>query len=66
MSHLANVGPLAVSVDASEWSFYWGGVFSSCRFQDNIGLNHVVQLVGYGQNTWEGKFWIVRNSWGDR
>ena len=32
MAHLANVGPLAVAVDASEWSFYWGGVFDSCDF----------------------------------
>lgn len=66
MFHLANIGPLAVAVDASNWSFYSGGVFDGCSFSDNIGLNHAVQMVGYGTDAAEGDFWIVRNSWGSR
>ena len=66
MAHLANVGPLAVAVDASNWSFYSGGVFDGCDFSDNIGLNHAVQMVGYGTDPAEGDYWIVRNSWGTR
>ena len=66
MAHLANVGPLAVAVDASSWSFYSGGVFDGCSFSDNIGLNHAVQMVGYGTDPAEGDYWIVRNSWGSR
>merc|ERR1712042_268681 len=64
MAHLANVGPLAVAVDASNWSFYFGGVFDECKYSDNIALNHAVQLVGYGTSSVEGDYWIVRNSWG--
>jgi len=64
MDHLANVGPLAVAVDAGSWSSYRGGVFTGCSFDQNIGLNHAVQLVGYGTDATEGDYWLVRNSWG--
>jgi len=64
MNHLATVGPLAVSVDASEWSLYGGGVFDGCDYSKNIAVNHVVQLVGYGTDSKDGDYWIVRNSWG--
>jgi cathepsin L len=58
MNHLANVGPLAINVDASEWHTYTGGIFDGCDFTQNIEINHVVQLVGYTPDAW-----IVRNSW---
>merc|ERR1711973_730028 len=64
MAHLANVGPLAVAVDASNWSFYFGGVFDECKYSENIALNHAVQMVGYGTDSVDGDYWIVRNSWG--
>lgn len=64
MNHVATVGPLAVAVDASLWSRYSGGVFDGCDFNANIGLNHAVQLVGYGTDAAEGDYWLVRNSWG--
>lgn len=66
MNHIANVGPLAVAVDASLWGGYSGGVFDSCNYSENIGLNHAVQMVGYGTDPAEGDYWIVRNSWGTR
>ena len=66
MQHLANVGPLAVNVDASSWHSYESGVFDGCSFDTNIDLNHVVQLVGYGTDDEQGDFWIVRNSWSTR
>merc|ERR1711860_284903 len=56
MNHLANVGPLAVAVDASYWSSYRGGVFTGCSFDENIALNHAVQLVGYGTDPSEGGY----------
>ena len=46
LNHLANVGPLAVAADASRWQLYGSGVFSSCHYEDNISLNHAIQLVG--------------------
>jgi len=64
MNHVANVGPLSVAVDASSWSFYGGGVFDGCDYDRNIEINHAVQLVGYGTDSSDGDYWIVRNSWG--
>merc|ERR550519_3167985 len=63
MAHLANVGPLAISVAASPWKDFTGGVFDGCSYDENIRLNHAVQLVGYGSGE-NGPYWIVRNSWG--
>jgi len=67
MQHLAEVGPLAIAVDASKWGAYQGGVFDGCSFDENISINHGVQLVGYGTEYGPlGTFpyWLVRNSWG--
>jgi len=64
MTHLAEVGPLAVAVYASGWGGYSSGVYSGCAYDSNIALNHAVQLVGYGTDEAEGDYWIVRNSWG--
>jgi len=63
MNHIATVGPLAISVAANTFKDYHGGVFDGCDYDENIQLNHSVQLVGYGSE--EGvDYWIVRNSWG--
>jgi cathepsin L len=64
MDFVANQGPLAVAVAASDWGWYSGGVFDGCSYDDNIALNHAVVLVGYGTDETEGDYWIVRNSWG--
>ena len=49
---------IAVAVDAQNWSFYTGGIFSNC----GTSLDHGVAVVGYGVDG--GKdFWIIRNSW---
>jgi len=48
MNALATVGPVAISVDASSWSSYSGGVFTGCDFNSNIDLDHAVVAVGYG------------------
>jgi C1A family cysteine protease len=50
-------GPVAIAVDANNWSFYSGGVFTNC----GTSLDHGVTLVA--SNFEEG--WVkVRNSWG--
>eukprot|EP00092_Neocalanus_flemingeri_P032974 GFUD01035858.1.p1 GENE.GFUD01035858.1~~GFUD01035858.1.p1 ORF type:complete len:375 (+),score=110.48 GFUD01035858.1:27-1127(+) len=67
MQHIAEVGPLAIAVDASNWSSYSGGVFDGCSFDENISINHGVQLVGYGSEfspLGVYDYWLVRNSWG--
>ncbi|KAK7198117.1 Cathepsin propeptide inhibitor domain (I29)/Papain family cysteine protease [Novymonas esmeraldas] len=67
MDAVAFEGPIAVSVDASSWSSYTGGIFDGCEYAKNITQNHAVQLVGYGHDHQSGKdYWIIRNSWGPR
>jgi len=68
MAHLATVGPLGISVAASTFKDYHGGVFSGCPYDQNIQLNHAVQLVGYGSDFSPAgvvDYWLVRNSWGE-
>lgn len=47
--------PVSIAVDASAWSSYSGGVFSSC----GTSLDHGVLLAGYTSS-----YWLVKNSWG--
>jgi len=62
MNAVATIGPIAISVDASKWSSYRGGIFNGCN-QTKPDINHAVVLVGYGEENGT-KYWIVRNSWG--
>ena len=50
-------GPVAVAVDAGTWSFYKGGVMTSC----GKNINHGVTLVSSNPG---GQFARIRNSWG--
>lgn len=50
------IQPVAVAVDANNWSFYSGGVFSDC----NADLDHGVLLVAYSPEAWS-----IKNSWGN-
>jgi C1A family cysteine protease len=47
--------PMAVRVDASNWSVYRSGIFSNC----DIHINHSVFLVGSSDEAW-----TIKNSWG--
>lgn len=62
MQYLVTKGPLAVSVDASAWSFYSGGVLSYA--QCGTDIDHAVMMVGYGTDPSYGDYWIIKNSWG--
>mmetsp|Transcript_11217 Transcript_11217/g.17911 ORF Transcript_11217/g.17911 Transcript_11217/m.17911 type:complete len:229 (-) Transcript_11217:159-845(-) len=61
MEAVANHGPVAISVDASNWQFYDGGVYKGDCGTD---VDHAVVLVGYGHDEDEGDYWLIRNSWG--
>ena len=66
INHVANVGPLSASISAN-WSHmkaYGGGVYKHCSYDENIDINHVVQIVGYGTDGENGDYWLLRNSWG--
>nr|AAR37420.1 papain-like cysteine proteinase [Trichomonas vaginalis] len=62
---VSTLGPAAIAIDASAWSFqlYSSGIYdeSACS---SVNLDHGVGCVGYGT---EGSknYWIVRNSWGE-
>jgi C1A family cysteine protease len=47
--------PIAVRVDASNWSSYKSGIFENC----NLNINHAVFLVGSSDTAW-----TIKNSWG--
>eukprot|EP00747_Dinoflagellata_sp_TGD_P164847 gnl/TRDRNA2_/TRDRNA2_185351_c0_seq1.p1 gnl/TRDRNA2_/TRDRNA2_185351_c0~~gnl/TRDRNA2_/TRDRNA2_185351_c0_seq1.p1 ORF type:complete len:484 (+),score=78.12 gnl/TRDRNA2_/TRDRNA2_185351_c0_seq1:82-1533(+) len=56
-------GPVAVSVAASDWSFYQHGIFT-CDKPDVI-INHAVLLIGYAKDSKTNKkYWHIQNSWG--
>lgn len=48
LNAVATVGPIAISVDASTWHAYNGGIFDGCN-QSDPDINHVVVLAGYGE-----------------
>lgn len=62
MQAVAELGPIAISVDASSWQKYEQGVFDGCN-QTHPDIDHAVQLVGYGTDPVDGDYWLVRNSW---
>jgi len=64
-AYLIKNGPLAITANAEEWQFYFGGVFYvPCM----TSLDHGILIVGYGVETdifdQTMPFWIVKNSWG--
>lgn len=62
---IANVGPVAVGIDASQLSFmfYTSGIYSDKNCNQK-GIDHVVVAVGYGSAD-SGDFYILKNSWGE-
>ena len=61
LNAVAFIGPLAISVDASQWHLYETGIFDDCNTA-TPDIDHGVQLVGYGSDKGT-PYWIIRNSW---
>jgi hypothetical protein len=53
---LLQAGPVAISVDSTNWEFYGSGIFTC---PGGLGVNHAVLLVGYTST-----YWIIKNQWG--
>merc|ERR1712137_585095 len=60
MKEIYNRGPIACTIDAGPIEEYTGGVAKGF----SLSVDHVISVVGWGQDEKEGLFWIVRNSWG--
>jgi len=64
LTAVATMGPVAISVAASGWGFYKGGIYDDAKDQHR-DINHAVVLEGYGTDEETGQdYWLVRNSWG--
>ena len=57
-------GPVSVSVDASGWHHYSGGLFTG-PCEDSLP-HHAVLAVGYGTDDNGVKYWLIKNSWGTK
>lgn len=62
-------GPIAISVDATNWFMYGGGVFSDLGNGEggkgDFIVNHAVTLMGYSDASDSSSgYWKVKNSWG--
>jgi cathepsin L len=61
---IEHVGPVAVAIDAGQWTFqmYRAGIYDDPKCS-SYDLNHGVGAIGFGT---EGakEYYIVRNSWG--
>jgi len=65
MYAVGNIGPVVLSVAASNWTFYSGGVLDDSDMTSHYDINHAVVLEGYGTDEETGEdYWLVRNSWG--
>ena len=55
LAEALHIQPISVSIDATNWSLYSGGIFSNCE----KNLNSAVLLVAYDDSCW-----TIKNSWG--
>jgi cathepsin X len=59
-AEIASRGPIACGVDADPLLNYEGGIVC-----EQGGINHVVEVTGWGSDETKGFYWRVRNSWGE-
>jgi len=60
MSEIYARGPISCGIDASKILEYTGGIYVG----DGSEVDHVISVVGWGTDAEKGRYWIIRNSWG--
>ncbi|CAE7533410.1 Ctsz, partial [Symbiodinium necroappetens] len=61
MKEIFHRGPISCGVDANPLLNYESGIIKT----KGEGVDHVVSVVGWGTDSEDGMYWIVRNSWGE-
>jgi len=54
-------GPIACGIDALSFLNWESGIISDA----GSSVDHVISVVGWGNDASQGQYWIVRNSWGE-
>jgi len=61
MKEIFNRGPISCGIDANPLLNYESGIIT----EQGESVDHVISVVGWGNDAKEGMYWIVRNSWGE-
>jgi len=61
MKEIFNRGPISCGIDANPLLNYESGIIT----EKGESVDHVISVVGWGNDAKEGMYWIVRNSWGE-
>merc|ERR1711924_11628 len=61
MKEIYSRGPIACGIDANPLRDYTTGIATDKSFS----TDHVISVVGWGTDSKEGLYWVVRNSWGE-
>jgi len=54
-------GPISCGIDAEMILEYTGGIYDGF----GVDVDHVISVVGWGTDPSKGRYWIIRNSWGE-
>lgn len=61
MKEIFTRGPIACGIDAMPLLNWESGIIKDA----GSGVDHVISVVGWGTDSTDGFYWIVRNSWGE-